>query len=248
MCLGILPVTRSARDGTCYTGTGPRNTRMPRYCAQVRPQRRHAASTIAVSFLPCPWVDRVHNIHITYIPEAAYTPPFSLSLSPLCLPLARHSMLLLLRLPSLLLLLLGGVWLSAAAPNPGFSVSASNQIPLHAASAPPSGEPISQHLFDELEELSRIVDIAYCVGSLNTGVEKPFECLSFCRNFPSFELKQVRATILPGTLTPLQTNTPPRIDLEHRPHPLRLLRLYSPFSPTGRSPHHRRIPWDLLHH
>ncbi|RPA94010.1 alpha/beta-hydrolase [Choiromyces venosus 120613-1] len=50
--------------------------------------------------------------------------------------------------------------------------------------------PISQKLFDEFEELSRIVDIAYCVGSLNTGVEQPFQCLSYCKDFPTFELKQ----------------------------------------------------------
>src|SRR5437879_13805418 len=54
-----------------------------------------------------------------------------------------------------------------------------------------STTPISQSLFDEFEELSRIVDIAYCVGSLNTGVERPFECLSYCKDFPTFELKQV---------------------------------------------------------
>ncbi|CAZ85037.1 unnamed protein product [Tuber melanosporum] len=53
-----------------------------------------------------------------------------------------------------------------------------------------STTPISQSLFDEFEELSRIVDISYCVGSLNTGVERPFECLSYCKNFPTFELRQ----------------------------------------------------------
>jgi hypothetical protein len=53
-----------------------------------------------------------------------------------------------------------------------------------------SNSPISQDLFDSFEELSRIVDIAYCVGSLNTGIEKPFECLSYCNNFPTFELKE----------------------------------------------------------
>ncbi|PWW72019.1 alpha/beta-hydrolase [Tuber magnatum] len=53
-----------------------------------------------------------------------------------------------------------------------------------------STTPISLNLFDEFEELSRIVDIAYCVGSLNTGVERPFQCLSYCKDFPTFELKQ----------------------------------------------------------
>ena len=45
---------------------------------------------------------------------------------------------------------------------------------------------VSQHLFDSLEELSRIVDISYCVGS--TGIHEPFECLSRCKDFEGFEL------------------------------------------------------------
>lgn len=119
--------------------------------------------------------------------------PFLLSLPPPCRPFARPPMLLRLS-PLLLLLCVRLLPLSAAAPNPAPApVLVPGQIPLRAASAASLGEPISQDLFDELEELSRIVDIAYCVGSLNTGVDKPFECLSFCRNFPSFELKQVRA-------------------------------------------------------
>ncbi|EAW11140.1 lipase family protein [Aspergillus clavatus NRRL 1] len=44
----------------------------------------------------------------------------------------------------------------------------------------------SRELFDSLEELSRIVDIAYCVGT--TGVWEPFECLSYCKEFQRFEL------------------------------------------------------------
>lgn len=45
---------------------------------------------------------------------------------------------------------------------------------------------ISIELFAELEELSRIVDISYCVGT--TGISKPFECASRCDEFPNFEL------------------------------------------------------------
>ncbi|RDW57420.1 uncharacterized protein DSM5745_11504 [Aspergillus mulundensis] len=45
---------------------------------------------------------------------------------------------------------------------------------------------ISSDLFDSLEELSRIVDIAYCIGT--TGVQKPFQCLSHCQEFKGFEL------------------------------------------------------------
>ncbi|KAI9782277.1 MAG: hypothetical protein M1816_001939 [Peltula sp. TS41687] len=46
--------------------------------------------------------------------------------------------------------------------------------------------PISAELFAELEELSRIVDIAYCVGT--TGIMKPFLCASRCQDFDHFEL------------------------------------------------------------
>lgn len=45
---------------------------------------------------------------------------------------------------------------------------------------------ISIELFAELEELSRIVDISYCVGT--TGISKPFQCASRCGEFPDFEL------------------------------------------------------------
>jgi hypothetical protein len=45
---------------------------------------------------------------------------------------------------------------------------------------------ISPALFESLEELSRIVDISYCVGS--TGIWKPFQCASRCKEFEGFEL------------------------------------------------------------
>ncbi|KXT18174.1 hypothetical protein AC579_7719 [Pseudocercospora musae] len=47
---------------------------------------------------------------------------------------------------------------------------------------------ISAALFAELEELARIVDISYCVGSSSFGISKPFTCLSRCTDFPRFEL------------------------------------------------------------
>ncbi|KKY29031.1 putative extracellular triacylglycerol [Phaeomoniella chlamydospora] len=46
--------------------------------------------------------------------------------------------------------------------------------------------PITPELFDELEELARIVDITYCVGSI--GIQKPFKCASRCHEFEGFEL------------------------------------------------------------
>ncbi|KAG5290224.1 extracellular lipase [Histoplasma ohiense] len=45
---------------------------------------------------------------------------------------------------------------------------------------------ISKELFTSLEELSRIVDITYCVGT--TGVYKPFICAGRCHEFEGFEL------------------------------------------------------------
>lgn len=51
---------------------------------------------------------------------------------------------------------------------------------------------ISNELFDSLEELARLVDIAYCVGT--SGVQQPFQCLSHCAEFPNLELVTVSAS------------------------------------------------------
>ncbi|KAI0430656.1 Alpha/Beta hydrolase protein [Xylaria sp. FL1042] len=45
---------------------------------------------------------------------------------------------------------------------------------------------ISINFFASLERLSRLVDIAYCVGT--TGIRQPFSCISRCKDFPSLEL------------------------------------------------------------
>ncbi|OQE14219.1 hypothetical protein PENSTE_c037G01490 [Penicillium steckii] len=45
---------------------------------------------------------------------------------------------------------------------------------------------VSTELFNSLEELSRLVDISYCVGT--SGVQKPFKCLSHCEEFQNLEL------------------------------------------------------------
>lgn len=58
-------------------------------------------------------------------------------------------------------------------------------------------KPVSNELFNSLEELSRLVDISYCVGT--AGVQKPFQCLSHCAEFPNLELIEVSLTPL-GTL------------------------------------------------
>lgn len=66
---------------------------------------------------------------------------------------------------------------------------------------------VSRDLFNSLEELSRIVDISYCVGM--TGVQRPFQCLSRCDDFPDFELIAVSAYYLRSGQ---QLNIP---DMEH---------------------------------
>ncbi|KAH8657537.1 Alpha/Beta hydrolase protein [Tricladium varicosporioides] len=72
----------------------------------------------------------------------------------------------------------------------GFSIPSNIAKAQHSSS--PSSSPldlqtnISLPLFAELEELSRIVDISYCVGT--TGISHPFQCASRCDQFPTFEL------------------------------------------------------------
>lgn len=56
-----------------------------------------------------------------------------------------------------------------------------------------SSRNITFELFAELEELARIVDISYCVGT--TGIHKPFLCASRCQDFEGFELVTVCKTI-----------------------------------------------------
>ena len=58
------------------------------------------------------------------------------------------------------------------------------------------GRRVSAELFWSLEELSRLADIAYCVGS--TGIREPFSCNSHCDEFDGFELVDV--SILRGKL------------------------------------------------
>lgn len=48
---------------------------------------------------------------------------------------------------------------------------------------------VSTKLFEDLEELARLVDISYCVGT--TGIYRPFRCLSHCSEFHGFELVTV---------------------------------------------------------
>ncbi|KAE8389978.1 Alpha/Beta hydrolase protein [Aspergillus alliaceus] len=74
---------------------------------------------------------------------------------------------------------------------------------------------ISRKAFASLEELSRIVDISYCVGS--TGVKKPFECMSRCDDFPGFEL------ITTWSTGPFLSDSCGYIALSHAPHLKRII-------------------------
>lgn len=61
-----------------------------------------------------------------------------------------------------------------------------SQVPLlHHAN---DNRAVSAELFADLEQLARIVDISYCVGLTGMGISQPFQCLSRCSDFPSFEL------------------------------------------------------------
>lgn len=52
---------------------------------------------------------------------------------------------------------------------------------------------VPPELFWELEQLARIVDISYCVGTAGLGIQKPFSCASRCsdRDLETFELVAV---------------------------------------------------------
>lgn len=69
------------------------------------------------------------------------------------------------------------------------SASPVTQAPLTGSLLSSANYSISEELFTNLEELSRIVDISYCVGT--TGIQKPFLCASRCSDFKGFELVTV---------------------------------------------------------
>ncbi|KAH7035062.1 Alpha/Beta hydrolase protein [Microdochium trichocladiopsis] len=61
-----------------------------------------------------------------------------------------------------------------------------NGLPAAPAPVTKPKQGISLPFFASLERLSRLVDIAYCVGS--TGLSKPFSCASRCKDFPTLSL------------------------------------------------------------
>ncbi|OJJ47441.1 hypothetical protein ASPZODRAFT_130904 [Penicilliopsis zonata CBS 506.65] len=89
-------------------------------------------------------------------------------------------------------------------------------LPKHTVAAQNGPErEVSAKLFESLEESSRLVDIAYCIGS--TGVHKPFECLSRCQEFEGFEL------ITTWNTGPLLSDSCGYIAISHPPYPKRII-------------------------
>ena len=74
---------------------------------------------------------------------------------------------------------------------------------------------VSQAVFESLEELARVVDVSYCVGT--SGIQKPFKCLSRCNDFPGFEL------ITTWNTGPLLSDSCGYIAVSHPPHPKRVI-------------------------
>ncbi|KAI1614158.1 triacylglycerol lipase [Exophiala viscosa] len=74
---------------------------------------------------------------------------------------------------------------------------------------------ISQETFESLEELARIVDISYCVGT--SGIHRPFKCLSRCSDFEGFEL------VTTWNTGPLLSDSCGYIAVSHPPHQKRVI-------------------------
>ena len=74
---------------------------------------------------------------------------------------------------------------------------------------------VSIKLFAELEELARIVDISYCVGT--TGIQEPFQCASRCKDFQDFEL------VTTWNTGPLMSDSCGYVVLSHPPSPPRII-------------------------
>ncbi|MCJ1471732.1 hypothetical protein MMC13_000372 [Lambiella insularis] len=90
-----------------------------------------------------------------------------------------------------------------------------SQITLSAPSLKSFNETVSRELFYELEELARIVDISYCVGT--TGIQRPFLCASRCQEFPGFEL------VATWNTGPFLADSCGYIAISHPPSPKRIV-------------------------
>ncbi|RMZ86554.1 hypothetical protein DV736_g6221, partial [Chaetothyriales sp. CBS 134916] len=94
-------------------------------------------------------------------------------------------------------------------------LSATSAAALSAPLAVASNRTVSPATFASLEELARLVDISYCVGS--TGIQKPFKCLSRCSDFEGFEL------VTSWNTGPLLSDSCGYIALSHEPFEKRVI-------------------------
>lgn len=115
------------------------------------------------------------------------------------------------------------------------------------------GRTITRELFNSLEELSRIVDISYCVG--HTGIWKPFECLSRCDKFQDFELITVsklylglgrRRNQMKFVVCLLKNDGYAHQDMEYWSPNVRLMRLHRSISSSIPEAYHRCISGDAF--
>ncbi|KAF2441005.1 alpha/beta-hydrolase [Karstenula rhodostoma CBS 690.94] len=93
--------------------------------------------------------------------------------------------------------------------------------------SPRTNDTITRELFFELEELARIVDISYCVGTAGLGIQKPFSCASHCgdEDFKDFEL------VTAWNTGPLFSDSCGYIALSHPPsHPRIILAFRGTYS------------------
>ncbi|KAK8244124.1 Alpha/Beta hydrolase protein [Phyllosticta capitalensis] len=113
-------------------------------------------------------------------------------------------------------------------------------LPLALTANSHANRTISATLFAELEELSRIVDITYCVGVTGLGISKPFKCASRCNEFPGFELVKAWNT------GPLLSDSCGFIALSHRPEPRIIIAFRGTYSLTNTIVDLSTIPQEYL--
>ncbi|KAF3940141.1 Lipase [Dactylella cylindrospora] len=123
----------------------------------------------------------------------------------------RHLQYLTSSLPPLILLLSQPTLSNPINPPP-------DQKPLLSiATTPLHTHSITPELYSQFEELSRIVDITYCIGTPSPGISQPFICPSHCGDFPTFQLIQSWNT------GPLMSDSCGYIALSHPPAEKRIL-------------------------
>ncbi|KAL5397740.1 hypothetical protein PMIN06_001312 [Paraphaeosphaeria minitans] len=100
-----------------------------------------------------------------------------------------------------------------------FVIRSAGALRLSTPLSTPANDTISRELFFHLEELARIVDISYCVGTAGLGIAKPFSCASHCDDddFNDFEL------VTAWNTGPLFSDSCGYIALSHPPSRPRIL-------------------------